>query len=157
MLGDNIIPYIQICSLEAAKEADIKAYDGIITIEDHAIADPFRVESDDPPQRILSFDDISAPIDNWVAPEDRHIRSALVFARRWDQPSLLIHCRAGMSRSPAIALTILADWLGEGREDEAGKELIKVAPLCTPNMLVVKITDRILGRAGRLVEAVQIL
>ena len=157
MLADNIVPYIQICSLEAAREADVKAYDGIITIEDQAIADPFRVASDDPPQRILSFDDISAPIDNWVAPEDHHIRSALVFARRWDQPSLLIHCHAGMSRSPAIALAVLADWLGEDLEDEAVKELIKVAPLCTPNMLVVKITDRVLNRAGRLVEAVRTL
>ena len=155
MLADNIVPYIQICSLEAAREADVKAYDGIITIEDQAIADPFRVASDDPPQRVLTFDDIAAPMDNWVVAEEYHVRSALVFARRWDQPSLLIHCHAGMSRSPAIALAILADWLGEGREDEAVKELIKVAPLCTPNMLVVKISDRVLGRAGRLVDVVQ--
>jgi len=62
-----------------------------------------------------------------------------------------------MSRSPAIALAVLADWLGEDLEDEAVKELIKVAPLCTPNMLVVKITDRVLNRAGRLVEAVRTL
>jgi predicted protein tyrosine phosphatase len=94
-------------------------------------------------------------MDNWVVAEEYHVRSALVFARQWDQPSLLIHCHAGMSRSPAIALAILADWLGEGREDEAVKELIKVAPLCTPNMLVVNISDRVLGRAGRLVDVVQ--
>ena len=153
MLGDNIVPYIQICSLEAAREADVKAYDGIITIEDQAIADPFRVESGYPPQRVLAFDDISIPVDNWVMPEEHHVRSALVFARQWDQPSLLIHCHAGMSRSPAIALSILADWLGEGSEEEAVRELLKIAPLCTPNMLVVEIADRMLRRSGRLVAA----
>ena len=155
MPDDKVVPYIQICSLGAAREADIEAYDGIITIENSEIEEPFRVESEYPPQRVLMFDDIAAPIDNWVVAEEYHVRSALVFARQWDQPSLLIHCHAGMSRSPAIALAILADWLGEGREDEAVKELIKVAPLCTPNMLVVNISDRVLGRAGRLVDVVQ--
>ena len=153
MLGDKLVPYIQICSLEAAREADIEAYDGIITIENSEIEEPFRVVSDYPPQRVLTFDDIAAPMDNWVVAEEYHVRSALVFASQWDQPSLLIHCHAGMSRSPAIALAILADWLGEGREDEAVKDLLKIAPLCTPNRLVVEIADRMLRRSGRLVAA----
>ena len=154
MLDDKVVPYIQICSLGTAREADIEAYDGIITIENSGIAEPFRVESAYPPQRVLTFDDIAAPMDNWVVAEEYHVRSALVFARQWDQPSLLIHCHAGMSRSPAIALAILADWLGEGREDEAVKELIKVAPLCTPNMLVVQLSDKVLEREGRVIDAV---
>ena len=155
MLDDKVVPYIQICSLGDAREAYIEAYDGIITIENSEIEEPFRVKSVHPPQRVLTFDDIAAPMDNWVVAEEYHVRSALVFARQWDQPSLLIHCHAGMSRSPAIVLAILADWLGEGREEEAVKELIKVAPLCTPNMLVIKISDRVLGRTGRLVDVVQ--
>ena len=118
------VPYIQICSLETAREADIMAYDGIITIEDSGIREPFRVEGDFPLQRVLSFDDITAPIDNWIVPEEHHIRSALVFARQWEQPSLLIHCHAGMSRSPAIALAIIADWLGKGDDTAAIRELL---------------------------------
>ena len=62
-----------------------------------------------------------------------------------------------MHRSPAIALAIFADWLGEGREEEAVQELLKVARLCTPNKLVVKIADTVLGREGRLVEAIRTL
>ena len=65
--------------------------------------------------------------------------------RQWELPTLLIHCRAGMSRSPAITLAIFADWLGEGREEEAVGELLKTAPLCTPNQLVVETADRVLG------------
>jgi len=151
--NESVVPHIQVCSLEAAKEADINGYDGIITIEDSEIRDPFRVESGYPPQRVLSFDDIAAPIDDWVVPTEHHVRSALTFARQWEQPSLLIHCHAGMSRSPAIALAIFADWLGSMKEDEAVSELLKTAHLCTPNKLLVEITDRVLCREGRLIEA----
>ena len=106
MLDDKVVPYIQICSLGAAREADIEAYDGIITIEDSAIADPFRVVSDYPPQRVLTFDDIATPMDNWVVAEEYHVRSALVFARQWDQPSLLIHCHCTISMSTIQVCTI---------------------------------------------------
>ena len=42
MSVDKPVPHIQICSLEAAREADIGAYDGVITIENSTIGDPFR-------------------------------------------------------------------------------------------------------------------
>ena len=58
-----------------------------------------------------------------------------------------------MSRSPAIALAIIADWLGARREEEALRELLKVVHLCTPNGLIVEIADRVLERKGGLVEA----
>ena len=35
---------IRICSLHAVRETDISIYDGVITIEDSRIEDPFRVE-----------------------------------------------------------------------------------------------------------------
>ena len=157
MRNDRAVPYIQICSLEAAREADVFAYDGVITIEDSTIEEPFRIETDHPPQRVIVFDDLTVPMDDYLLPEERHVRSALRFAGQWEQPSLLIHCHVGMHRSPAIALAIFADWLGEGREEEAVQELLKVARLCTPNKLVVKIADTVLGREGRLVEAIRTL
>ena len=36
-LTETRTPYIQICSLEAVREADVTAYDGVITIEDSSI------------------------------------------------------------------------------------------------------------------------
>jgi len=62
-----------------------------------------------------------------------------------------------MSRSPAIALAILADWLGEGHEPEAVGELLKIARLCTPNELVIEIADNVLKRRGRLIVAAKLL
>ena len=153
MPDDKRVPPTKICSLGEARETDLTLYDGVITIEDSTIQDPFRVEAVDPPQRIIVFDDITTPMDDYVLLEEWQVRSALSFARQWELPSLLIHCRAGMSRSPAITLAIFADWLGEGEEEEAVRELLKIAPLCTPNHLVVETADRVLGREGRLVEA----
>ena len=152
-LTDTRTPYIQICSLEAVREADVTAYDGVITIEDSSIREPFRVTGTAPLQLVLKFDDISSPIDDFIMPQERHIRAGLEFARQWEQPSLLIHCKAGMSRSPAMALAILADWLGEGYEEEAVRELVKVSRLCTPNKYMIDLTDRVLDSNGHLTEA----
>ncbi len=152
MPTDRLIPFIQICSRESARESDISAYDGVITIEDTTEKNPFRVELEYPLQLVLRFDDIQMPVDQWVAADDSHVRSALNFARQWDQPSLLIHCTAGISRSPAIALAVLADCYGKGREVDSIKELLKSAILCKPNKRVVEIADRLLVREGRLLE-----
>ena len=154
---DKLFPHLQICSLEAAREACIEAYGGVITIENSVIEEPFRIARKHPPQCIIRFDDVTFPGDDWILPHDRHVRAALKFAHQWEQPSLLIHCHAGMSRSPAIGLAILADWLGAGKEDEAGRELLKVARVCVPNKLVVEIADRILGRDGALLKAFAVI
>jgi len=148
MHHESRVPFIHICSLGITRKADLTLYDGVITIEDSTIEDPFRIETTHPPQRIIVFDDITRPIDDYVVLEEWQVRSALSFARQFECPSLLIHCHAGMSRSPAIALAIFVDWLGKGREEETLRELLKVVPVCTPNKLVVKIADRVLGLEG---------
>jgi len=153
MHHESRVPSIDICSLGIAREADLTLYDGVITIEDSTVEKPFRIETTHPPQRIIVFDDITSPIDDYVVLEEWQVRSALSFARQFECPSLLIHCHAGMSRSPAIALAILADFLGKGKEEKAVRELLKVVSLCTPNRFVLETADRVLAREGRLVEA----
>ena len=145
---------IHICSLEAVKEMDTSIYDGIITIEDSNIENPFRVRSGETQQLILRFDDISTPIDDLIVPQDIHIERALKFAQLIDDGSLLIHCHAGISRSSAIALAIIADKLGVGNEEEAVKTLEFINPNCRPNRLLVKMTDEILERNGKLYNKV---
>ena len=61
---------IHICSLEAVREIDVSVYDGIITIEDTNIEEPFRVDSDGPEQLILRFDDISVPMEGFCHEND---------------------------------------------------------------------------------------
>ena len=141
---------IQICSLEAAREADLSIYDGVITIEDSTIEDPLRIGSRPPDQLVLRFDDISVPMDDFIEPQEAHIERALAFADTIGEGSLLIHCHAGISRSSAIALAIIAKRLGPGKEKEAVKVLEKINPHARPNKSMVWFTDEILDRNMKL-------
>ena len=144
----NLLP-IQICSLEAVREIDSSLYDGVITVEDSDIEDPFRVDEYGPNQLVLCFNDISVPVEGYVEPNEKHILKALAFAHKIETEtarSLLIHCHAGISRSSAIALAIIAVRLGAGKELQAIKMLEKINPNCSPNKSMVWMTDEILER-----------
>jgi predicted protein tyrosine phosphatase len=72
---------------------------------------------------------------------------------RDDIGTVLVHCEAGVSRSSATALIMYACWLGPGREGEAMARVLAQRPIAAPNRRMVEIGDRLLGREGRLVEA----
>ena len=146
----NTYPSIQICSLENARETDHSIYDGVITIEDSLEDNPLRINNELCLQLVLCFDDISIPVDNYILPQKKHIEKALDFADSIGNGSLIIHCVAGISRSSAIALAIIAKSLGIGKEDQAIKELQILNPYCLPNKLVVKLADEILGHEMKL-------
>ena len=143
-------PQIHICSLGTAREIDHSTYDGVITIEDSLVDEPLRINQADCPQLVLCFDDIASPKDDWVLPSKKHVQSALNFADELNGSSLLIHCHAGISRSSAVALAIIAKGLGAGKEKRAFKELERINPNCAPNALVIWLTDEILERGGAL-------
>jgi predicted protein tyrosine phosphatase len=66
---------------------------------------------------------------------------------------VLIHCVAGISRSAAVALILYACWLGPGREQEAMEKVFTLPPIAKPNRRMVMLADKILGREGRLIDA----
>lgn len=67
---------------------------------------------------------------------------------------VLIHCEAGVSRSPAAALIMYACWLGPGREREAMRRVLAQRPMAMPNRRMVELADKMLARGGCLVEVV---
>jgi predicted protein tyrosine phosphatase len=101
----------------------------------------------------LKFDDTSVPVDGYIEPQEFHIERALLFADQIGDGLLLIHCHAGISRSSAIALAIIAKTLGVGKEMEALKVLKKINPYARPNKLMVWMTDEILKRDMKLYKA----
>ena len=150
----TLVP-IHVCSLAAARELDVSVYNGVITIEDTTIEEPFRVEDNGPQQLVLRFDDISVPMDGYVEPDESHIHAALAFAYKIAKDtggSILIHCHAGISRSSAIALAIIAQRLGRGKEKEAVTQLEMINPNCRPNKSLVWMTDEILKRDRKLYD-----
>ena len=143
---------IHTCSLEAVREADVSIYDGVITIEDSRIENPFRLDFEQPKQLVLCFDDISVPLDDFIEPQEKHILQALSFADRIGEGSILIHCHAGISRSSAIALAIIAKRIGKGKERESIKILEQINPHARPNKSIVWLTDEILERDRKLFD-----
>jgi predicted protein tyrosine phosphatase len=74
----------------------------------------------------------------WLRPPTRqHVEMALRFAREHGTRDLLIHCREGVSRSPAIAWCILLDQLGS--PERATQELFAIHPRCRPNDRIIQL------------------
>ncbi len=109
-----------------------------------------------PPRHLrLAVSDIEAPLDGHVLPGSEHVESLLAFLRDWDrQHPLVIHCYAGVSRSPAAAFIGACALEPDRLEIEIAEELRRASPTATPNRRLVALADRMLGRQGRMTEAV---
>lgn len=101
----------------------------------------------------LSFHDISEARPGLVAPDRATVQAILDFARDARDHSILIHCLAGISRSSAAAYVIACD-RNPGFERDIADELRRRAPSVTPNRLMVALADDLLGRAGRMTDAI---
>ena len=144
-----LVSGLDICDLATVRSIDLSHYSGVITIEEPDTDDPFRIDA--VPQLILQFHDIDMTMLGYVEPEPEHVQQALTFAREIDGP-LLVHCRAGVSRSTAIALAIAADRLGAGNERQACEWLRQTYPKVQPNGLVVFLADEVLHREKHLLR-----
>jgi predicted protein tyrosine phosphatase len=101
----------------------------------------------------VAIDDVDRPEPGWIAPTRTHMVELMRFLRAAPpEESILLHCLAGVSRSPAAALIALT-LSAPGREDEAALLLRGAAPFADPNRLMIEIADDVLGRGGRLVAA----
>ena len=145
-----IVSGLDICDLATIRATDLSQYSGVITIEEPDTDDQFRTDA--VPQLVLQFHDIEMTMQGYVEPEPEHVQQLLTFARETDGP-LLVHCRAGVSRSTAIALAIAADRLGAGNERKACEWLRETYPHAKPNRLVVFLADEVLGRDRALFTA----
>lgn len=103
----------------------------------------------------LGFNDITEPQPGMTPPGEEHVLQLITFARNWDRTApLLIHCFAGISRSTAAAYISAIAIEPEQDEGALARELRRRAPSATPNGRLVAIADEILGRDGRMIDAV---
>jgi predicted protein tyrosine phosphatase len=104
---------------------------------------------------ILEFNDINVPQEGLTAPDLAMVSSLLEFAQGWDgKAPLLIHCWAGISRSTAAAFIVACARMPHLAEDDIADQLRAASPMATPNRLMVELADGLLGRDGRMVEAI---
>lgn len=103
----------------------------------------------------ISVSDIDAPREGHVLPGDEHIERLLGFLREWDRAApLVIHCYAGVSRSPAAAYVAACALAPHRCEMELAIELRRASPTASPNRRLVALADGKLGREGRMSGAI---
>jgi predicted protein tyrosine phosphatase len=103
----------------------------------------------------IAVSDIDKPVDGHVLPGEEHIDRLLAFTEKWDRTDpMVIHCYAGVSRSPAAAYVVACALAPHRCEFELAQELRRVSPTATPNRRLIALADRRLGREGRMVAAI---
>ncbi|MBO0345517.1 tyrosine phosphatase family protein [Roseibium sp. CAU 1637] len=105
---------------------------------------------------ILGFNDIVNPVDGLLPPGEAHVAQLVEFIADWprDEP-LIIHCWAGISRSTAGAYIAACVLNPDTDEALIAQTLRQQAPSATPNGRLVAIADKLLGRNGRMIDAVR--
>jgi predicted protein tyrosine phosphatase len=94
--------------------------------------------------------------DGLVAPDDVHVSAIIDFARNWDQRApLLVHCWMGVSRSPAAALIAALAVTPQLDDAVLVAQLRAASAQASPNVRLIDIGDRLLGRNGRLIAAIK--
>jgi predicted protein tyrosine phosphatase len=116
----------------------------------------------------LNFHDVIEPEPGWITPERCDVELLLAFGRNLieiprqagDEPGethLLVHCHAGVSRSTAAAILLLAQHDPARPARDVVGQVIRLRPRAWPNLRIVEMGDALLGRNGEIVAAVRAL
>ena len=110
------------------------------------------------PSRSSAWTTSAMPMDGYTHPAEEHVHELIDFVQRWDRRApMVMHCYAGISRSTAGAF-ISACALNPGRDEAAIARAIRgSSKTAMPNIMLVGHADRILGRNGRMIAAVEAL
>jgi predicted protein tyrosine phosphatase len=148
---------IHVCSLARLQETvDGIGADHVVSL----IGDETRLERPTgvaPENHLwLRLHDISAPLDGYVVPGEEHVAKLLDFVRGWDRRApLVVHCYMGISRSTASAFASVCALNAHRDEASIAQALRRASPTATPNIRIVSLADRLLGRNGRMIAAVE--
>src|ERR1700692_2976830 len=148
---------IHVCSLARLHEIveDTGARHVVSLIGDEAnLVRPQSVTADN--HLWLRLHDISSPPAASIMPGEEHVADLIRFVRGWDRRSpLVVHCFMGISRSTASAYASVCALNPNRDEISIAKALRRASPTATPNIRIVSLADRLLGRGGRMVAAIE--
>src|SRR5580693_7023716 len=148
---------IHVCSLarlhETVADTGARHVVSLIGDEGHVV----RPHSVAPENHLrLRLHDISAPLDGYIMPGEEHVADLIRFVRGWDRRSpLVVHCFMGISRSTASAYASVCALNPQRDEASIAQALRRASPTATPNIRIVSLADRLLGRDGRMTAAIQ--
>lgn len=153
------ITNIIVTGLARAKRIKRRGFTGVlsfINLDQVKSNKQLRFNQQPAPEHLsIVAEDIDVPDGRTRVPTLEHIAKIIELGRRHIDGNLLIHCQAGVARSSAAALAIIADRLGPDQEDQALEELLRLRPCAVPNLIMVALIDQYLERGGRLLKVVR--
>jgi predicted protein tyrosine phosphatase len=148
-------PAFAICGLDELIGHQGRGVTHILSILDPEWPDPEAFLAYDPHFRAtLRFHDAIEPGPDILLPQKTDVEAILTFGRdAAEAGGLLIHCHAGISRSTAATLMILAQAHPHEGEEELADRLLQTRPVAWPNSRMITFADDLLDRKGRLMAA----
>jgi predicted protein tyrosine phosphatase len=162
---------ISVCGIEELAGHDRREITHVLSILDPGWPEPAALRGFAVDRRLkLHFHDVIEPLPGSIAPQRWDVELLLAFGRGLGMidgdgggaageeprhPHLLVHCHAGVSRSTAAAILILAQRDPARPARDVVGEVLRVRPRAWPNLRMVEIGDALLGRDGEIVAAVR--
>jgi predicted protein tyrosine phosphatase len=151
------MPTLHVCPLALLHETvTATGASHVVTLINHGtpVERPVAIAPDR--HLFIAMSDIVDPLDGHILPATAHVEDLLAFVRGWERERpLVFHCYAGISRSTAAAFIAACALAPERGEAEIAAALRQASPTATPNARLVAVADDMLGRNGRMVEAIR--
>ncbi len=160
---------ISVCGIEELAAHHRGGITHVLSILDPGWPEPEALRGFAVDRRLkLHFHDVIEPLPGWTAPQRWDVELLLAFGRDLGaidgaageeprRPHLLVHCHAGVSRSTAAAILILAQRDPARPAREVAGEILRLRPRAWPNLRIIELGDALLGRDGEIVAAVRAL
>ena len=158
---------LTICGLEElAGHCEVAGVTHVLSILDPGFPEPDPIRNIDLNRRLkLHFHDVIEAVPGWIPPERWDVELLLAFGRNLSEAAherwvvgggshLLVHCHAGVSRSTASAILLLAQRDPDRAAHDVVGQVIRLRPRAWPNLRIIEIGDALLGRDGEIVAAV---
>src|SRR6516162_2437779 len=158
MSTSRTAPRITICGIpELGEHSAAAGVTHVLSFLGPNSPDPPELAEFAPHRRlILRFHDVIEPRPDHIAPTRGDVERLLIFGREVSETPgahLLVHCRAGVSRSTATAALILIQANPEWRARAALDAVAAIRPRAWHNLLILEFGDALLGRNGEIAAA----
>ena len=157
MRTSSTAPRITICGISELGEYSAAGVTHVLSLLGPNAADPQEFAAFAPHRRlILRFHDVIEPEPDQIVPSREDVERLLAFGRevcKVPEAHLLVHCRAGVSRSTAAAALILMQANPEWPATAALEAIVAIRPRAWPNLLILELGDALLGRNGEIAAA----
>jgi len=157
MRKSHTTPRITICGISELAEHSATGVTHVLSLLGLNARDPPELAAFTPHRRlILRFRDVIEPQLDQNAPTREDVERLLTFGRQISETPdahLLVHCRAGVSRSTAAAALILMQANPEWPASVALEAIAAIRPRAWPNLLILELGDAVLRRNGEIAAA----